>query len=167
MAAFFLVLAVIVGVVIGDAVIANSSAVSIQLFDQTISRFTQGQLLVIAAGAGFVFAALLFLAWGWSKNRRLRRRERREVRRDMEGRIGELERENAGLRDEADRDHRTSRLGEMADGESTGETTQVSRRVFPPRAPDRLDEPPAPTTADSTTRRDAFDETNRERANNR
>lgn len=166
MAAFFLVLAVIVGVVIGDAVIANTSAVSIQLFDRTITGFTQGQLLVIAAGAGFVLASLLFLVWGSSKNRRLRRRERREVRRDMEGRIGELERENAGLRDEVDRDRRTSRLGEMVDGENTGETTQASR-VFSRRAPGRLDDRPAPTTADSTTRRDVIDETDRERANNR
>jgi hypothetical protein len=167
MAAFFLVLAVIVGVVIGDAVVANTSAASIQLFDRAITSFTQGQLLVIAAGAGFVFASLLFLAWGSSKNRRLRRKERREVRRGMEGRIGELEKENASLRDEVDRDRRTSRLGEMVDGESTGETTQASRRVFSRRAPDRRDDQPAPTTADSTTRRDVLDKTDREHANNR
>lgn len=159
MAAFFLLLAVIVGVVIGDAVVANTSAQSVRLFDQTISGFTQGQLLVIAAGAGFVFASLLFLAWGSSRSRRLRRRERREVRRDMEGRIGELERENAGLRNSVDRDRRTSRLGEMGGVEDTVETTQSSRRIFPRRARDRLDE--RPTTADSTTRRDAVDQTDR------
>ena len=160
MAAFFLVLAVLVGVVIGDAVIANTSAGSIQLFDQTITGFSQGQLLVIAAGAGFVFASLLFLARGSSRNRRLRR----EVRRGMEGRIGELERENANLRDEVDRDRRTTRLGEMASADDTGETTQASRRIFPRRTPDRVDER---ATADSTTRRNSVDQAEPERANNR
>jgi hypothetical protein len=160
MAAFFLVLAVLVGVVIGDAVIANTSAGSIQLFDQTITGFSQGQLLVIAAGAGFVFASLLFLALGSSRNRRLRR----EVRRGMEGRIGELERENASLRDEVDPDHRTTRLGEMAGADDKGETTQVSRRIFSRRTPDRPDDR---ATADSTTGRNPSDQAERERANNR
>ena len=152
MAVFFLLLAVIVGVVIGDAVVANTGASSVQLFDRTITGFTHGQLLVIAAGAGFIFASLLFLAWGSSKNRRLRRRERRTIHRDMEGRIGELERENADLRDEVDRDRRTSRLGDMAGTGGTGETTQATGRIYPRRNPDRVDEAPTPTTADSTTR---------------
>src|SRR6266566_5023643 len=130
MAVFFLLLAVIVGVVIGDSVVANTDASSVQLFNQTITRFTQGQLLVIAAAAGFVFASLLFLAWGSSKNRRLRRRERRTVHRDMEGRIGELERENADLRDEVDRDRRTSRLGDMA----AALRGRPARKVAGPRA---------------------------------
>jgi hypothetical protein len=158
MAVFFLLLAVIVGVVIGDAVVANTGASSVQLFDQTITGFTQGQLLVIAAAAGLVFACLLFMAWGSSKNRRLRRRERRTIHRDMEGRIGELERENADLRDEVDRDRRTSRLGDIA---GTGETTQAPGRIYPRRDPEHLDERPAPTTADSTTRRDLFNRAER------
>jgi len=127
MAAFFLVVAVIVGVVIGDAVIANTSASSVQLFDRTITGFNLGQLLVIAAGAGFVLALLLASSWSSSKSRRLKRRERRDARRDLQGRIGELERENAGLRDEVDRDHRTNRLGDMAGAEASGGTTRVSR----------------------------------------
>ena len=161
MAVFFLLLAVIVGVVIGDSVVANTDASSVQLFNQTITRFTQGQLLVIAAGAGFVFASLLFLAWGSSKNRRLRRRERRTVHRDMEGRIGELERENADLRDEVDRDRRTSRLGDMAGAEGSGETTQVSGRIPPRGNPDRRDERPAPTGADSGARGGLFNKVDR------
>jgi hypothetical protein len=164
MAAFFLVLAVIVGVVIGDAVVANTSAGSFELFNHTITGFTQGQLLVIAAAAGFVFAALLFLAFGSSKNRRMRRRERREVHRDMEGRIGELERENAGLREDVDRDRRTSRLDGMDDGDDTHDT-QTSRRIFPRRA-DSLDERAA-RAEDPHTPQDSFDQTDRERANNR
>jgi hypothetical protein len=135
MAVFFLLLAVIVGVVIGDAVIANTSASSVQLFDRTISGFTQGQLLVIAAGAGFIFSALLFLSFGSSKSRRLKRRERRTAHRDMEGRIGELERENANLRDEVDPDHRTSRLGQMGGTDNTRDTTHVSGQAFSHRSP--------------------------------
>jgi hypothetical protein len=158
MAVLFLLLAVAVGVVIGDVVVANTGANSVALFDQTITGFTQGQLMVIAAGAGFLFALLLFLAWGSSKSRRLRRRERREVHRDMEGRIGELERENADLRDEVDRDRRTSRVGAMAGAE---DTTQTSGRIFPRRAPDSLDERAARTSAEPTDHRDMFNRAER------
>ncbi len=167
MAVFFLLLAVIVGVVIGDAVVANTGASTVQLFDRSITGFTQGQLLVIAAGAGFVFAALLFLSWGSSKNRRLRRRERRAAHRDMEGRIGELQRENEGLRDEVGRDRRTSRLGDVAGAGAPGESTQVSGGLFPHRTPDSLDERAAQTEAGSTARREAFDQANRKTANHR
>lgn len=159
MAVFFLLLAVIVGVVIGDAVVANTGAGSVEVFNQTITRFTQGQLLVIAAGAGFVFAELLFLAWGSSRNRRDKRRERRSVQREMEGRIGELERENADLRGGVDPDRRTSRVGKIAGAQDTGESTQVSRRILPRRAADRSE--PTKAEADSTTRRDAFDQADR------
>jgi hypothetical protein len=163
MAAFFLVLAVVVGVVIGDAVIANTSASNLQLFDRTITGFTQGQLLIIAAGAGFLFAMFLFLAFGSSKNRRMRRRERRDARRDMEGRIGQLERENAGLRENVDRDRRTTRLDGMAEGDDTHET-QVSRRIFPHRN-DSLEERAA--RAEGRAPNASPEESERERANNR
>jgi hypothetical protein len=159
MAVFFLLLAIALGVVIGDAVVANTGGSNVELFNQTITGFTQGQLLVIAAGAGFLFALLLFLAWGSSRSRRLRRRERRDVHRDMEGRIGELERENADLRDEVDRDHRTSRVGAMTGGAE--DTTQTSGRIFPRREPDSLDERAARTSGESTDRRDAFNRVDR------
>ncbi len=157
MAAFFLVLAVVVGVVIGDAVIANTTASNLDLFDRTITGFTQGQLLIIAAGAGFLFAIFLFLAFGSTKNRRMRRRGRR-------ARIGELERENAGLREGADRDHRTTRLDGMAgEGDETQETQQ-SRRIFP-RRPDSLEQRAA--RADARSPNEPMDQAERERANNR
>ena len=158
MAVFFLLLAIAVGVVIGDAVVANTGAGNVELFNQTITGFTQGQLLVIAAGAGFVFGLLLLLAWGSSRSRRLRRRERREVHRGMEGRIGELERENAGLRDEVDREGRTSRLGAMT---GSGDATQTSGRLFSRRAPDSLDERAARTSAESADQHDSFNRADR------
>jgi hypothetical protein len=157
MAAFFLVLAVVVGVVIGDAVIANTTASNLDLFDRTITGFTQGQLLIIAAGAGFLFAIFLFLAFGSTKNRRMRRRERR-------ARIGELERENAGLREGVDRDHRTTRLdGMAAEGDETQETQQ-SRRIFPRRT-DSLEQRAA--RAEARNPNEPMDQAERERANNR
>jgi hypothetical protein len=162
MAAFFLVLAVIVGVVIGDAVVANTTAGSIQLFNQTITGFTQGQLMLIAAAAGFVLALLLFLSFGAGRSRRARRREQRLARRDLQGRIGELEQENTDLRTEVDRDRRTTRLGEMGAPvtEDTQETTQTSRRIFPARRHDRLDDRAEHTTVESD-RRDAFNQADR------
>lgn len=162
MAIFFLVLAVIVGVVIGDSVIANTSASSLDLFGRDITRFTQGQLLVIAAGAGFLFAIFLVLAFASSKNRRMRRRERR-------ARLGELEKENAGLRDGSDRDRRTTRLDGMAtEGDETqaNQETQTSRRIFP-RRPDSLEERAARAEAEARNPNEPMDQAERERANNR
>jgi hypothetical protein len=162
MAAFFLVLAVIVGVVIGDAVVANTAAGSIQLFNRTITGFTQGQLMLIAAAAGFVLALLLFLSVGAGKSRRARRREQRLARRDLQGRIGELEQENSDLRTEVERDPRTTRLGEMGAPatEDTRETTQTSRRIFPARRHDSLDDRTEHTTVESD-RRDVFNQADR------
>jgi hypothetical protein len=161
MAVFFLVLAMIVGVVIGDAVVANTAAGSIQLFDQTITGFSQGQLMVIAAGAGFIFAVLLFLSFSAGRGRRARRREQRLARRDLQGRLGELEQENSDLRTEVDRDRRTTRLGEMDAPvtEDTGETTQT-RRIFPSRRQDRIDRPER-SNVDTADRQDAFNQADR------
>jgi hypothetical protein len=161
MAVFFLVLAMIVGVVIGDAVVANTAAGSIQLFDQTITGFSQGQLMVIAAGAGFIFAVLLFLSFSAGRGRRARRREQRLARRDLQGRLGELEQENSDLRTEVDRDRRTTRLGEMDAPvtEDTGETTQT-RRIFPSRRQDRIDRPER-SNVDTADRQDAFNQVDR------
>jgi hypothetical protein len=76
----------------------------------------------------------------------------------MEGRIGELERENAGLRDEVDREGRTSRLGAMT---SSGDTTENSGRLFSRRAPDSLDERAARTSAESADEREVVNRADR------
>ena len=158
MAVFFLVLAVIVGVVITDAVVANTAAGSIQLFDQTITRFTQGQLMAIAAAAGFIFVILLLLTFSASRSGRARRKERRLAQRELQGRLGELEQENSELRSGTDRDRRTNRLGDMGTPatEETRETTQ-SRRLFPSRRQDRPDR----TTVNSAERQDMFNQADR------
>jgi uncharacterized protein YceH (UPF0502 family) len=100
MAALFLVLAVVAAVLLGDAVLANTSASSVSVFNHSITGFTQGQLLAVAAGLGLLCALLLGLAWRSSGGRRAKRRQLWAAQRDLESRVAELERENASLRQE-------------------------------------------------------------------
>lgn len=106
MAALFLVLAMVDAVLLGDVVIANTSASTVSVFNYSITGFTQGQLLVIAAGLGLLGALLLGLAWRSSGARRAKRRQLRAAKRDLEGRVVELERDNATLRQELERTRR-------------------------------------------------------------
>ena len=111
MAVLFLLLAVLVGVVIGDAVLENSTASTVTLFDRSFDQLSDGELMAVFAGLGFLLAVFLFLAFGSSRSRRTRRRELRSARRDAEGRVQELEHENARLQDELARTGRVGRLG--------------------------------------------------------
>ncbi len=106
MVALFLVLAVVDAVLLGDAVLANTSATSVSVFNYSVTGFTQGQLLAVAAGLGLLGALLLGLAWRSSGARRAKRRELRAARRDLEGKVAELERDNATLRQELERTRR-------------------------------------------------------------
>ena len=103
MAAFFLLLAVLVGVVLVDAVLENTGVATATLFNRSFDQLSSGELLLMFAGLGFLLALFLFLAFGASRTRRARRKERREVRRDLKGRVEELERENTRLRQDLDR----------------------------------------------------------------
>ena len=124
MAALFLVLAVADAVLLGDAVIANTSASSVSVFDYSVTVFTQGQLLVVAAGLGLLGALLLGLAWRSSGARRAKRWRLRAAERDLQGRVAELERENAALRQERER------LGRLA--ELRAESSQAQERASQP-----------------------------------
>ncbi len=106
MAAVFLVLAVVDAVLLGDAVLANTSASSVSVFNHSMTGFTQGQLLVVTAGLGLLLVLLPGLAWSWSSARRAKRRQQQAERRDLEGRIVKLERDNAALRQELKRAER-------------------------------------------------------------
>jgi uncharacterized protein YceH (UPF0502 family) len=114
MAALLLVLAVVDAVLIGDAVLANTSASSVSVFDHSITGFTQGQLLAVAAGLGLLGALLLGLAWRSSGARRAKRRQLRAARHDLEGRVAELEHENVTLRQEWERLGRLTELREAS-----------------------------------------------------
>ena len=153
MAVIFLLLAVAVGVVLGDAAIANTAPGSVELFNQPITDFTQGQLLVAAAALGFLLAVFLMLAWGASRGRRTRRRERRMMHRDMQGQVDDLQHENAELREELDRTRRTTRLSEFGNGSDTPEPVERGQREHVPgdgsirdrlQRGDRVEEPVRP-----------------------
>jgi hypothetical protein len=151
MAILFLALAAIVGVVLGEAALSNTGSASVEVFNRSITDFNQGQVLVIAAGLGFLFAFFLFLAWSSSVSRRAKRRERRLVHRDLESRVDELQRENVSLRNALDRNGRTSVL---AGSETTTTSEPVDREREPVgagrsirerfRRGDRVEEPARP-----------------------
>ena len=100
MAVLFLLLAFLVAVVVAAAGLENTAASSATLFDRSFGQLTDGQLLVVFAGLGFLVAVFLFLAFGASRARRSRRKELKSRRRDAEGRVDELERENSRLSQE-------------------------------------------------------------------
>jgi TolA-binding protein len=97
MAVLFLLLAFLVVVVLAAAGLENTDPSTATLFDRSFGQLTEGQLLVLAGALGFLVALFLFLAFGASRTRRGRRKELRTRRRDAEGRVDELERENARL----------------------------------------------------------------------
>jgi uncharacterized integral membrane protein len=100
MAVLFLLLAFLLLVVVAAAGIENTDSSTASLFDRSFGQLTEGQLLLLFAGVGFLIALFLFLAFGASRSRRARRRELKTRRRDAEGRVDELERENARLNKE-------------------------------------------------------------------
>jgi TolA-binding protein len=108
MAVLFLLLAFLVAVVIAAAGLENTTASTASLFDRSFGSLTDGQLLVVFAGLGFLVAVFLFLAFGASRTRRARRKQLKSRRRDAEGRVDELERENSRLQQEL-----TSARGEL------------------------------------------------------
>jgi uncharacterized integral membrane protein len=97
MAVLFLLLAFLLLVVVAAAGIENTDSSTASLFDRSFGQLTEGQLLLLFAGVGFLIALFLFLAFGASRTRRARRKELKSRRRDAEGRVDELERENARL----------------------------------------------------------------------
>ena len=100
MAAIFLVLAVLDAALLANVALTNTSASSVSVFDRSITGYTQGELLLLAAGLGMLLALFLGIAWSSTSARRAKRRELRVARREVEGRVAELERENARLRKE-------------------------------------------------------------------
>jgi type II secretory pathway pseudopilin PulG len=132
MAAFFLLIAVLIGVVLVDAVLENTATSSASLFDRTIDQLSTGELMIVFAGLGFLLALFLFLAFGSSRTRRSRRRELKSRRRDAEGRVDELERENARLR------HELSNTSEKLDGVERGRTDAVAERDRAEATADRM-----------------------------
>jgi hypothetical protein len=132
MAVLFLLLAFLIVVVLAAAGLENTSASSATLFDRSFGQLTEGQLLVLAAALGFLVALFLFLAFGASRTRRTRRRELKSRRRDAEGRVDELERENARLQ------HELTNTREKLDGVDRNRADAVAERDRAEAAVDRV-----------------------------
>jgi len=121
MAAIFLVLAVVDAALLANVALTNTSATSLSVFDQSMTRFTQGELLLVAAGLGLLLALFLRIAWSSSSARRAKRRGLRAARREVEGRVAELERDNARLRKELEG---TQRPGQLVGPQGASSETQ-------------------------------------------
>jgi hypothetical protein len=132
MAVLFLLLAFLVVVVLAVAGLENTSASSATLFNRSFGDLTEGQLLILAAALGFLVALFLFLAFGASRTRRSRRKELKSRRRDAEGRVDELERDNARLQ------HELTNTREKLDGVERNRSDAVAERDRAEAAADRV-----------------------------
>lgn len=105
MAAFFLLLAIIGGALVGDLVWENTTAGEVAVLDRTVTGYPQGWLLAATAALGFVVGLLLVASLNSTKARRARRRQYRSMRRgrqdqDIQDHDLELGREDASWLDE-------------------------------------------------------------------
>ena len=105
MAAFFLLLAIIGGALVGDLVWENTTAGEVAVLDRTVTGYPQGWLLAATAALGFVVGLLLVASLNSTKARRARRRQYRSMRRgrqdhDIQDHDIELGREDASWLDE-------------------------------------------------------------------
>ena len=67
MAVLFLLLALLLAVVVAAVGFENTTASSVTLLDRSLGQLTEGQLLVLFAGLGFLIALFLSLAFGASR----------------------------------------------------------------------------------------------------
>jgi hypothetical protein len=82
MAAFFLLLAMLGGALVGDLVWENTTNGEVTVLDRTLVSYPQGWLLAAAAAIGFVTALLLVVSVSSTKARRNHRRQLRALKRD-------------------------------------------------------------------------------------
>jgi hypothetical protein len=101
MAAFFFLLALIGGALVGDLVWENTGAGEVTVLGRTVDGYPQGWLLSAAVALGFVVALLLVASVSSTKGRRARRRQLRSIKRDPQPRDVELEGEYARWLDES------------------------------------------------------------------
>jgi hypothetical protein len=101
MAAFFFLLAIIGGALIGDLVWENTGAGEATVLGRTVDGYPQGWLLSAAAALGFVVALLLVASVRSTKGRRARRRQLRATKRDPQHRDVQPEGNDASWLDES------------------------------------------------------------------
>jgi hypothetical protein len=101
MAAFFLLLAILGGALVGDLVWENTTAGEATVLDRTLVSYPQGWLLAGAAALGFVIALLLVASVSSTKARRDRRRQLRSLKHQPQREGIEPEQEYANWLDES------------------------------------------------------------------
>jgi hypothetical protein len=101
MAAFFLLLAILGGALIGDLVWENTAAGEVTVLGRTVTDYPQGWLLSGAAALGFVVAMLLVASVSSTKARRAGRRQLRSMKRNPRHEGVESEEEYAKWLDES------------------------------------------------------------------
>jgi hypothetical protein len=84
MAAFFLLLAILGGALVGDLIWENTATGEVTVLDRTLVSYPQGWLLAAAAMVGFAIALLLVASVASTKGRRNRRRQLRAIKRDRQ-----------------------------------------------------------------------------------
>jgi hypothetical protein len=147
MAALFLLLATVGGVVVGDLVLENTSVDDITVFNHTIHGVSEG-LLAVAAALGLVVGLLVVSSAGTTRTRRARRKRLRAAERNLNPQVAKLQRDNARLRRELARRDRPARphLGEPAAPADPGSTpwagaTRDPEAAVPSRPLERHPEP--------------------------
>ena len=100
MALLLLLLAIVGAVLVGDLVVENTAAGDVTAWQHSITGYSQGQLLAMAAALGFVLGLLVVGSVRMRRTRRARRRQLRTAERDLTAQLAELERENASLRED-------------------------------------------------------------------
>ena len=149
MALLLLLLAVIVGILVGDLVLENPAADVVTVLQHPISGYSQGQLLAAVAALGFVLGLLMVGAASLRRTRRARRRQLRTAERDLTAQLTKLERENASLREElADRDRPLAvQLRRPGQAISTAPGRPRWPRARPGSSPCRPTAPPSRSTS--------------------
>jgi hypothetical protein len=99
MAILLLVLLVLAGLLVGDAIVENTSTTTITIVGQELGGFTLGGWLAVFAVLGFVAAYLLLGMLAAARRNQTRRRALRSSEREMAQRVADLERENSALRE--------------------------------------------------------------------
>ena len=115
MAVLLLLLALIGAVLVGDLVVEDTAAGGVTALQHSITGYSEGQLLAMAAALGFVLGLLVVESVKMRRPRRARRRQLRTAERDLTAQLAELGRDNASLRQElAHRDRPLARPAEAA-----------------------------------------------------
>jgi hypothetical protein len=137
MAVLLFLLALAGAVLVGDLVMENTAAGSVTVLDRSLTGYSQGQLLAVAAAVGFLVGVLAVGSVSLRRSRRTRRRELRQAEADLTAEVADLEHENRDLQEElARRAQRRPGTGGMPAGLAPGPTTSAGeRRARPPSAP--------------------------------